>query len=179
MTKVGFVGVGIMGRPMAGRLQDGGHELFLLRHRSPLPGDLVEKGAHVCRSGREVAEGSEIVFAMVPDTPDVEEALFAPNGVTEGLEPGKAFVDMSSTSPVATQDFARRVGALGADYLDAPVSGGEEGARQGTLTIMVGGPEPAFERVKPLFTLMGRTITGWAIAATARSPRSPTRSSSH
>ncbi|MFQ5985478.1 MAG: NAD(P)-dependent oxidoreductase, partial [Alphaproteobacteria bacterium] len=159
MTKVGFIGVGIMGRPMAARLMEGRHELFLVRHRSPLPEELIKKGAHVCRSGREVAENAEVVFAIVPHTPDVEEVLFARDGVAEGLKPGKVFVDMSSTAPGATRVFARRVGTLGADYLDAPVSGGEVGARQGTLTIMVGGPEPAFERVKPLFALMGQNIT--------------------
>ncbi len=158
MSKVGFIGLGIMGRPMAGHLQAAGHELFL-RDIGALPEALVAGGAAACGSGQEVAQQAEIVIVMVPDTPHVEAALFGPGGVAEGLSPGKVVVDMSSISPIATKEFARRVNELGCDYLDAPVSGGEVGAKEASLTIMVGGPERAFERVRPLFEKMGRNVT--------------------
>ncbi|MGC2323173.1 MAG: 2-hydroxy-3-oxopropionate reductase [Terriglobales bacterium] len=156
--KIGFVGLGIMGRPMAGHLLDGGHELYLNDLR-PVPQDLLAKGAHACRSNKEAAAQGEVVITMVPDTPDVEIAIFGPDGVAQGLTPGKTLVDMSSISPIATKDFARRINELGCDYVDAPVSGGEVGAKQATLSIMVGGSEKAFARVKPLFELMGKNIT--------------------
>ena len=156
--KVGFIGLGIMGRAMSSRLIDGGHELYLHSHK-PAPKELTDKGGHDCRTGREVASQSEVIITMVPDTPNVEEVLFGENGVSSGLTPGKIFVDMSSISPIATKDFTQRVNQLGCEYLDAPVSGGDVGARQGTLTIMVGGSEKEFARVKPLFELMGKNIT--------------------
>jgi len=156
--KTGFIGLGTMGRPMAGRLLDGGHQL-LVHSRKPAPQELVEKGARDCRSAKEVASASELIILMVPDTPDVESVLFGPDGVSKGLSSGKIVVDMSSISPISTKEFARRINDLGCDYLDAPVSGGEIGAKQGTLTIMVGGTEAVFERVKPLFELMGKNIT--------------------
>ncbi|HEX8376053.1 MAG TPA: 2-hydroxy-3-oxopropionate reductase [Geminicoccaceae bacterium] len=156
--KVGFIGLGIMGRPMALNLAKGGHELFL-HTIGPVPDELVEAGGKACDSGREVAEAAEVTIVMVPDTPDVEKVLFAPGGVAEGLSAGKTVVDMSSIAPMATKDFAKRVNDAGADYLDAPVSGGEVGAKQASLTIMVGGPQAAFDRVKPLFELMGKNIT--------------------
>jgi 2-hydroxy-3-oxopropionate reductase len=143
---------------MAGHLQAAGHELFL-RDIGALPEALVAGGAVACGSGQEVAQQAEIVIVMVPDTPHVEAALFGPGGVAEGLSPGKVVVDMSSISPIATKEFARRVNELGCDYLDAPVSGGEVGAKEASLTIMVGGPERAFERVRPLFEKMGRNVT--------------------
>lgn len=153
---LGFVGLGVMGRPMAANLMRGGHRLRL-HSRSGVPRELKEAGGVACRCGREVADGSEVVFCMVPDAPDVERVLFGPDGVAEGLAPGGIFVDMSSISPAATREFAARLAGRGGHYLDAPVSGGEAGARQATLTIMVGGSEAAFERVRPLFQLMGRT----------------------
>jgi 2-hydroxy-3-oxopropionate reductase len=147
-----------MGRPMAGHLQAAGHKLFL-NTRSGVPKDLVEKGGVDCKTPREVAQKSEIVFVMVPDTPDVDKVLFGENGVAQGLSRGKIVVDMSSISPLATKGFARRIEELGCFYLDSPVSGGDVGAKAGTLTMMVGGREEIFERVKPLFQLMGKTIT--------------------
>ena len=156
--KVGFIGLGIMGRPMAGRLIDGGHELYVHSHK-PAPKELTDKGARDCRSGREVASQSEVIITMVPDTPNVEDALFGKDGVAQGLSPSKIVVDMSSISPIATKDIARRINELGCEYLAAPVSGGDVGAEQGTLTIMVGGSEKAFARVKPLFELMGKNVT--------------------
>jgi len=159
MSKIGFIGLGIMGAPMAGQLQSAGHELFVVKHRSPIPSDLVEAGAVECGSAAEVAEQSEVVIVIVPDTPDVERVLFAEGGVADGLGAGKLVIDMSSVSPTATKDFAARINALGSQYLDAPVSGGEVGAKNAALTIMVGGPEEAFAKAKPLFELMGRNIT--------------------
>jgi 2-hydroxy-3-oxopropionate reductase len=158
MSDIGFIGLGIMGRPMAANLIKGGHTLFL-HSRSGVPQELVAAGGRACANAKEVAQRSEIVIIMVPDTPDVEKVLFGAGGVAEGLSRGKTVVDMSSISPIATKDFARRINALGCDYLDAPVSGGEVGAKNATLTIMVGGPEAAFERVKPVFELLGKNIT--------------------
>jgi 2-hydroxy-3-oxopropionate reductase len=157
--KIGFVGVGIMGRPMAGHLQAAGHDLFLVEHRSPLPAELVAGGAISCASIGELASKADIVILMVPDTPDVEQALFGQEGVATGLSPGKTVIDMSSIDPIATKRFAERVAALGCDYVDAPVSGGEIGARNAALTIMVGARQDVFDRVKPLFDLMGKNIT--------------------
>jgi 2-hydroxy-3-oxopropionate reductase len=156
--KLGFIGLGIMGAPMALRLRASGHDLFV-HTRSTLRAELAEAGVTRCDSAKAVAEKADIVFTMVPDTPDVEAVLFGENGVASGLSKGKTVVDMSSISPIETKQFASKINALGCDYLDAPVSGGEVGAKAGSLTIMVGGPEAAFERVKPLFELMGKNIT--------------------
>ncbi|WP_448191470.1 2-hydroxy-3-oxopropionate reductase [Azospirillum sp. sgz301742] len=155
---VGFIGLGIMGRPMVGHLLDAGHTLYV-HDLHPAPDDLLDKGATPCRSGRAVAQKAEVIITMVPDTPHVAAALFGPDGVAEGLTAGKIVVDMSSISPIETKDFARRINELGCDYLDAPVSGGEVGAKAASLTIMAGGPDKAFETVKPLFELMGKNIT--------------------
>jgi 2-hydroxy-3-oxopropionate reductase len=156
--KVGFIGLGIMGVPMAGHLIDAGHQLFLHRVK-PASQHLVDRGAVACASGREVAEKADVIITMVPDTPHVEAALFGENGVAQGLSAGKIVVDMSSISPIETKKFAQRINELGCDYLDAPVSGGEVGAKAASLTIMVGGPDAAFEKVKPLFETMGKNIT--------------------
>lgn len=158
MTKVGFIGLGIMGAPMAANLQAGGCKLYLHDQKNP-PAALIEGGATVCTSGAEVAKRADIIIVMVPDTPHVESVLFDAGGVAAGLSTGKVVVDMSSISPMATKEFAKRINKLGCDYLDAPVSGGEVGARAASLTIMVGGSEEAFGRVKPLFELMGKNIT--------------------
>jgi 2-hydroxy-3-oxopropionate reductase len=158
MSKIGFIGLGIMGTPMAGHLLKGGHELFL-HDVKPLPAELANQGARACASGREVAEKADIVIVMVPDTPHVAAVLFDEGGVAAGLSSGKVVVDMSSISPIETKKFAARINALDCDYLDAPVSGGEVGARAANLTIMVGGSQEAFDRVKPLFDLMGKNIT--------------------
>ncbi|WP_404478436.1 2-hydroxy-3-oxopropionate reductase [Novosphingobium sp. BL-52-GroH] len=156
--KIGFIGLGIMGRPMAGHLQAAGHDLLVVERKS-LPDEIVAGGAKVCGTAAEVAAGSEIVILMLPDTPDVEAVLFGPAGVAAGLSAGKTVIDMSSISPQQTKQFAARLAAQGCDYLDAPVSGGEVGAKAASLTIMVGGEEAAFERVRPLFELMGKNIT--------------------
>jgi 2-hydroxy-3-oxopropionate reductase len=156
--RLGFIGLGIMGAPMAAHLIAAGHQLFVYTHGKVAP-EIAESGATLCTHARGVAERADIVFLMVPDTPDVAQALFAEEGVAGGLTRGKTVVDMSSISPMETKQFAQRIEALGCDYLDAPVSGGEVGARAATLTIMVGGTEDAFARVLPLFRLMGKNIT--------------------
>ncbi len=159
--KLGFIGLGIMGAPMAQHLLKGGHTVFVNSARS-VPAAVTEAGATGCKSGQEIAGKADIVFLMVPDTPDVESVLFGKEGVAEGLKAGakgKIVVDMSSISPIETKAIAQRINDLGADYLDAPVSGGEVGAKAGSLTIMVGGPQAAFDTVKPLFELMGKNIT--------------------
>jgi 2-hydroxy-3-oxopropionate reductase len=153
---LGFIGLGIMGAPMAGHLLAAGHKLYV-RTRSRVPEALA--GATVCASSREVAEKADVVFLMLPDTPDVEAVLFGEDGVASGLSRGKTVIDMSSISPIDTKAFARKINALGCDYLDAPVSGGEVGAKAASLTIMVGASEAAFARIKPLFELMGKNIT--------------------
>jgi 2-hydroxy-3-oxopropionate reductase len=155
---IGFIGLGVMGRPMAEHLIGADHSLFLHRVK-PASQSLVNKGGQALDSARAVAEASDVVILMLPDTPDVEAVLFGPDGVAAGLSAGKLVIDMSSISPVATKDFARRIEALGCDYLDAPVSGGEVGARNAALTIMVGGKEAVFDRALPLFQLMGKNIT--------------------
>ncbi len=155
---VGFIGLGIMGTPMAGHLIDAGHTLFVY-DVFKIPEALTAKGATAAASSADVAKNADIIILMVPDTPHVDEALFGAKGVAEGLSAGKIVVDMSSISPVETKKFAAKINALGCDYLDAPVSGGDVGAKAASLTIMVGGPEKAFETVKPLFEKMGKNIT--------------------
>ena len=156
--KIGFIGLGIMGSPMAANLLKGGHQLFLFSIPS-VPSTLVDAGGTACASGKAVAQQADIVITMVPDTPHVDAALFADNGVASGLSKGKIVVDMSSISPLATKDFAKKINALGCEYLDAPVSGGEVGAKAASLSIMVGGSQETFDKVKPLFDLMGKNIT--------------------
>jgi 2-hydroxy-3-oxopropionate reductase len=155
---VGFIGLGIMGSPMAGHLLKAGHKLFV-NTVGPVPDAVKNAGANVCATGKDVAQKADIIIVMVPDTPDVAAVLFSENGVAKGLSKGKTVVDMSSISPIATKEYAKKINELGCDYLDAPVSGGEVGAKNATLSIMVGGPTAAFERVKPLFDLMGKNIT--------------------
>ncbi|MGZ0152764.1 2-hydroxy-3-oxopropionate reductase [Kribbella sp. WER1] len=150
--RVGFIGLGVMGRPMVDNLIVGGHDLSVYRGRTDVD-------AQVCGSAKDVAERSDVVILMVPDTPDVESVLFAPDGVAEGLRPGSLVIDMSSISPTATIGFAQLIEKLGCDYLDAPVSGGEVGAKDGTLTIMVGGRPEVFERARPLFDVLGKNVT--------------------
>ena len=154
--KIGFIGLGIMGAPMAQHLLTAKHEMFV-RTRSKVPEIL--NGAKVCATNADVARAADIVFLMLPDTPDVESVLFGKDGVAEGLSQGKIVVDMSSISPMDTKTFAQKINALGCEYLDAPVSGGEVGAKAASLTIMVGGSEATFNTVKPLFELMGKNIT--------------------
>ena len=158
MSNIGFIGLGIMGKPMALNLIKGGHALFL-NSRSGVPAELTAAGGTACDSPKTVGQKADIVIIMVPDTPDVEKVLFGANRVAEGLTKGKLVIDMSSISPIATKEYAKRINTLGCDYLDAPVSGGEVGAKNAALTIMIGGPQAAFDRAKPIFELMGKNIT--------------------
>ncbi|WP_244848582.1 2-hydroxy-3-oxopropionate reductase [Caballeronia sp. SL2Y3] len=157
MATIGFIGLGIMGAHMARNLIKGGHAL-VVNGKYPVPDD-IRAQTKVVADSTAVAQASEIVITMVPDTPDVANVLFADDGVAKGLSHGKLVIDMSSINPLDTQEFARKINALGCDYLDAPVSGGEVGAREATLTIMVGGPEKSFNVAKPLFELMGKNIS--------------------
>ncbi len=156
--KVGFIGLGIMGTPMALNLLKAGHQLFVST-RGQVPEAFAEQGATICTNALEVAKRADIICIMVPDTPHVQDVLFGDDGVAKGLSKGKTVVDMSSISPMATKGFAKKINDLGCDYLDAPVSGGEVGAKAASLTIMVGGSQATFDRVKPLFELMGKNIT--------------------
>ncbi|MCA7118748.1 MAG: 2-hydroxy-3-oxopropionate reductase [Acidibrevibacterium sp.] len=155
--QIGFIGLGIMGRPMALNLKKAGHEI-LVPERASLTAE-IRAAATVLADATAVARAAELVILMLPDTPDVEQVLFGANGVADGLSAGKLVIDMSSIDPLATKRFAERIAGLGCHYLDAPVSGGEVGATQATLTIMVGGPEAAFRRAEPLFAAMGKSIT--------------------
>ncbi|AHY41962.1 2-hydroxy-3-oxopropionate reductase [Stutzerimonas decontaminans] len=159
MAKIGFIGTGIMGKPMASNLQNAGHQLFLSEHHDKAPADLVQAGAIALATPQEVAQEAEFIIVMVPDTPQVEDVLFRDQGIAAGVGPGKVVIDMSSISPSATKQFAEKIKESGAEYLDAPVSGGEVGAKAGSLSIMVGGSEAAFERALPLFQAMGKNIT--------------------
>jgi len=156
--KVAFIGLGIMGRPMAGHLIAAGHKLAVF-DKAGIPDELIGAGAKPSNNSADAARGADVVIVMVPDTPHVEAVLFGQHGVAAGLSSGTIVVDMSSISPIATKEFARRINELGCDYLDAPVSGGEVGAKAASLTIMVGGPQAAFDRVRPLFDLMGKNVT--------------------
>jgi 2-hydroxy-3-oxopropionate reductase len=158
MTTLGFIGLGIMGAPMAGHLIAAGHTVYL-NTRSAVPAALLDAGGHACASAQEVAQKADVIFLMLPDTPDVEALLFGDKGVASGLTPGKTVVDMSSISPMETKAFAAKVNALGCQYMDAPVSGGEVGAKAASLTIMVGAEETTFNTVLPLLQLMGKNIT--------------------
>ena len=155
---IGFIGLGIMGTPMAEHLMKAGHQLFVFT-RGKMPESIASSNATQCASSRAVAQQADIIFTMVPDTPDVEVVLFGEAGVAAGLTAGKIVVDMSSISPIATKAFAKKINALGCEYLDAPVSGGEVGAKNATLSIMVGGEESVFAQIKPLLELMGKNIT--------------------
>jgi 2-hydroxy-3-oxopropionate reductase len=158
MANLGFIGLGIMGKPMAAHLLAAGNRVYVFnRSQGPLEA-LREKGAFVCTNAKEATARSDVIFIMVPDTPDVEKVLFGPGGVAEGIKKGAIVVDMSSISPIETKEFARRLEAMGAEMLDAPVSGGQIGAENGTLSIMVGGKTEIFEQVRPYLELMGKNI---------------------
>lgn len=162
MANIGFIGLGIMGKPMAGHLIKSGHRLFL-HSRSGVPKDLLALGGEDFSSPRLVAQHADVIITMLPDTPDVEKVLFAENGIVEGLQSqassAKIIIDMSSISPLKTRQFAERIVQLGCDYVDAPVSGGDVGAQNATLTIMVGASTAIFEKIKPILGLMGKTVT--------------------
>jgi len=156
--KLGFIGLGIMGAPMAGHLIAAGHTVYL-QTRSRVPDGLLQAGGVACANATEVAQHADVIFLMLPDTPDVEKVLFGDHGVAAGLVAGKTVVDMSSISPVVTKQLAQRINALGCEYVDAPVSGGEVGAKAASLTIMVGASEASFNAVLPVLQHMGKNIT--------------------
>jgi 2-hydroxy-3-oxopropionate reductase len=158
MQRIGFIGLGIMGKPMAQHLINAGHQLFL-HSRSGVPAELTASGGTACDTPQAVAQHADIIITMVPDTPDVERVLFGDRGITQSLSAGKIIIDMSSISPIETKLFANRVNKLGCEYVDAPVSGGEVGAKNAALTIMVGATEATFNKVQPLLALMGKNIT--------------------
>jgi 2-hydroxy-3-oxopropionate reductase len=159
MDRIGFLGLGIMGAPMVGHLLDAGYTVSTATHRKPPSAALLDKGLAVLDSARTVAAMADVIITMLPDTPQVGEVLFGETGVASGLAPGKLVIDMSSISPIATRDYATRIAASGCAYLDAPVSGGEVGAKAASLTIMVGGSEKSFDRAKPIFEKLGKNIT--------------------
>lgn len=159
MANIGFIGTGIMGKPMAKNLQNAGHTLYFSEHFEAAPADLLGDKGFTAPTPAAVAEACEFIIVMVPDTPQVNDVLFSDIGIAKGLSNDKVVIDMSSISPIATKEFAKKVEELGAFYLDAPVSGGEVGAVNGTLSIMVGGREEIFDRAKPLFEIMGQNIT--------------------
>jgi 2-hydroxy-3-oxopropionate reductase len=159
MANIGFIGLGIMGQPMAGHLLSAGHRVCTsVAYKAP-PAVLLERGLESRPTAQAAAAGSDYIITMLPDTPQVEEVLFGPGGVAAGIGPGQVVIDMSSISPIATRDFAHRIQALGGEYLDAPVSGGEVGAKAASLTIMVGGSEAVFSRTRPILEVMGKNIT--------------------
>ncbi|HEX4834871.1 MAG TPA: NAD(P)-dependent oxidoreductase [bacterium] len=156
--RIGFIGLGIMGRPMAGHLVDAGYEVTVWNRTQSKTADLVAAGARPGGSPKDVAARSEITITIVADTPDVRQVILGPEGVSEGVRRGAVVVDMSTISPAATRDIAHALAGRGAEMLDAPVSGGQRGAIEGTLSIMVGGNPEVFERVLPVFQKMGQNI---------------------
>lgn len=158
MARLGFIGLGLMGKPMAGHLLVAGHTVHVYSRSSGPVQELASKGAVACSSSQEVAQKSDVIFIMVPDTPDVESVLFGKDGVAEGVRSGSIVVDMSSISPIATKEFAKKLDTMGVKMLDAPVSGGQVGAEKATLSIMVGGHPKVFQQIKPYFELMGKNI---------------------
>jgi 2-hydroxy-3-oxopropionate reductase len=157
--RVGFIGLGIIGKPMARNLMEAGHELTVYNRSPEKAEELGEAGATVAASPREAAENSDVVITMLPDSPQVREVVAGEDGVLEGIGEGSLLIDMSTISPVVTEELAEAVKQKGASMLDAPVSGGDVGAIEGTLSIMVGGDEEDFERARPLFEAMGKTVT--------------------
>src|SRR5918998_2087515 len=156
---IGFIGLGIMGKPMAKNLIEAGHELVVFNRTREKAEELAGDGATVAGSPREVADQADVIITMLPDSPQVEEVLTGEDGVLEGIKEGALIVDTSTISPVVTEELAAKAKEQGASMLDAPVSGGDVGAIEGTLSIMVGGEEEDFERARPLFEAMGKTVT--------------------
>lgn len=157
--KVGFVGLGIMGKPMSINVQKAGHQVYAFDFNMDRAKDLVELGGVACSCGKEVAENADVVITMLQNSPNVESALFDPNGLAEGLAAGKCVIDMSSIAPLASRDFAKRLEEIGVDFLDAPVSGGEPKAIDGTIAVMVGGKQDVFDKYEDLLKTMASTVT--------------------
>jgi len=159
MKKIGFIGLGIMGKPMARNLLKAGYELVVYDIVPEPVRELVEAGARAGASSRDVAAQSDVVISMLPNSPEVKEAVLGPSGVLEGARPGTILIDMSSIAPAASKEIAVRAAQQGVAMLDAPVSGGEPKAVAATLAIMVGGPEETFEKVKDLLGALGSSVT--------------------
>jgi 2-hydroxy-3-oxopropionate reductase len=159
VTRIGFVGLGIMGEPMARNLLAAGHPLVVHTRTAAKAEGLVAEGAELAASPREVAQHSDVVILMLPDSPDVEAVVLGPDGVAEGAEPGMLLIDMSSIAPATARLVHAELAAKGVDALDAPVSGGEAAAVSGQLSIMVGGDEAALERARPIFEVLGKATT--------------------
>ncbi|MBN2438255.1 MAG: 2-hydroxy-3-oxopropionate reductase [Deltaproteobacteria bacterium] len=158
MERIGFIGLGAMGKPMTRNLMKAGYPVNVLTRTQSRIGDLLADGAVWCNTPKEIAQNSEIVITMLPDTPDVEQVFSGRDGVFDGARPGMLLIDMSTVSPVAVRRLAREARVRDCDFLDAPVSGGDIGAQNGTLSIMAGGEEPAFRRAMPVFQALGKTI---------------------
>ena len=158
MERIGFIGLGAMGKPMTQNLMKAGYPVHVLTRTRSKIDDLLAAGAVWCDTPKEIAQRSDVVITMLPDTPDVEQVVAGRNGVFDGVRPGMLIIDMSTISPIAVRKLAREAETRGCDFLDAPVSGGDIGARNATLSIMVGGREAAFNRAMPIFRAMGKTI---------------------
>lgn len=159
MTKIGFLGLGIMGKPMAKNLVKAGEEVTVFDFNQPAIDELVKLGAKSAKNGKELAQAAEVVFTMVQNSPNVESALFDKDGIAEGLVAGNTVIDMSSINPLASQDFAKRLAKLNVGFLDAPVSGGEPKAIDGTIAFMVGGEKKLFDKFKDVLGIMGGSVT--------------------
>ena len=157
-TTIGFIGLGIMGAPMAANLRNAGYPLVVHNRSSAKVEEFVRDGGEAASTPKEVAERSDVVITMLPDSPDVEQVYLGEDGVIAGARAGQLLIDMSSIAPAVAQAVSAAASEVGAEALDAPVSGGDVGAREGALSIMVGGPLDAFERARPLFEVMGKTI---------------------
>jgi 3-hydroxyisobutyrate dehydrogenase-like beta-hydroxyacid dehydrogenase len=156
---IGFIGLGLMGRPMAMHLHQAGYSLVIYNRSTPVVTELSAFGMVAAESPRDVARQTTIIIVMVSDTTATEAVLLSDEGVAQGVQSGALVIDMGTTAVAATRRFAQEMGKLGADYLDAPVSGGQVGAQQAALTIMAGGSEPAFARAKPVFATLGGHVT--------------------
>lgn len=159
MKKIGFIGLGIMGRPMAKNLIKAGYDLIVYDINKEAVKELVEFGAKEGTSPQNIAENSEVIFTMLPNSPEVKEVVLGKDGVIEGARPGQVLIDMSSIAPLVSREIAGRLEEKGVEMLDAPVSGGQEGAEAGTVAFMVGGKEEVFEENKEILEVMGRSVT--------------------
>ncbi len=158
MLKVGFIGLGIMGKPMAKNVKKAGYELIVFDHNSDKLEEFRKNGAMIAANGKEIAEKSDVIITMLPNSPNVDSALFDKDGIAEGLHAGQAVIDMSSINPVASREFYSKLKALNVDFLDAPVSGGEPGAIEGTIAVMVGGEKPVFDKYHDLLMTMASSV---------------------
>lgn len=178
IKNVGFVGLGMMGLPIAKNIIKGGYNLFVGYHSNRGPAEEMEKlGATICETYKEVAQHSDFIITVVPNSAQVEETLFSENGLAKGAKPGTIIADMSTIDLFASRSFAERLAKQGVEFMDAPISGGPEGAAAATLAIMIGGKKEAFEETKPVFDIIGKTLFTAATTAWVWLPNWPTTSS--